>query len=125
MQPILVILDQSGYEVDRLALDHYDLSNPIETMALINEICSISHRQSREIHLQLLTQGNVGLELHYAIQTLSAAFKALVKFDLTARNSQDSPYSYDPLALNLSWIKELTALISKLTNSPSGSDRLE
>jgi hypothetical protein len=125
MQPILAILDHHGYEVDRLALDNYDLSNPIETMALINEICAISHRQSHEIHLQLLSQGKVSLELPYAIQTLNAALKALVKFDYTARNSQVSPYSCDPLSLNLSWIKELIALISELTYSPPGSDRIE
>jgi hypothetical protein len=123
MQSTLVILDPSGNEINRLALDPYDLSNPIETMALINEICATSHRQTGEIHLQLLSQGIASLELKYAIQTLDAALKALVKFDYSIRNSHVSPNSCDTLVLNLSWIEELMALVTKLTGSPAWFDR--
>ncbi len=122
MQPTLVILDHTGDEINRLALDPYDLRNPIETMALINEICATSHRQAGEIHLQLLTKGNASMDLKYAIQTLNAALKALVKFDHSIRYSQSAPNSCDTLALNLSWIEELIALVTELTGSPSWSD---
>jgi hypothetical protein len=123
MQPTLVILDHSGHEINHLALDPYDLRNPIETMALINEICAISHRQPGAIHLQLLSQGNASLELKYAIQTLNAALKALVKFDYSIRNSHASPNSCNALALNLSWIEELITLVTELTGSPAWLDR--
>jgi hypothetical protein len=125
MQPTLVILDHTGYEINRLALEPYDLRNPIETMALINEICAISHRQTGEIHLQLLSRGNASLELKYAIQTLNAALKALVKFDYSIRNSHVSPNSCNTLALNLSWIEELIALVTELNGSTAWPDRME
>jgi hypothetical protein len=124
MQPTLVILDQSGYEINRLALDPYDLRNPTETMALLNEICAISHQQTGKIHLQLLSPGNSNLELKYAIQTLNAALKALVKFDYSMRNTLVSQRSNDTLALNLSWIGELIALVTELNGSTAWPDRL-
>jgi hypothetical protein len=118
LQPTLFVLDRNGNELNRLALAPYDLRNPIETMALINEICSINHRQAGEIRLQLQPQSNANLELNDAIQTLNAALKALVKFDYALCNSPDPLNTCDALALNLSWIEELIALVADLFEPP-------
>jgi hypothetical protein len=125
MQLTLVILDHKGDEINCLALDPYDLRNPIETMALINEICATSHRQTGEIHLQLLSQVNTSVELNYAIETLNAALKALVKFDHSIRYSQADRNSCDTLALNLSWIEELISLVTELNASRAWSDHMD
>jgi hypothetical protein len=125
MQLTLVILDHKGDEINCLALDPYDLRNPIETMALINEICATSHRQTDEIHLQLLSQVDTSLELNYAIETLNAAIKALVKFDYSLRYSQAARSSCDGLALNLSWIEELISLVIELNASPAWSNHVD
>jgi hypothetical protein len=124
MQPTLVILDRSGNEINRLALDPYDLRNPIETMALINEICATS-RPADEVHLRLLYQGNANLKLNYAIQTLNAALITLVKFDYSMRNAHASSNSCDTLSLNLSWIEELIALVNELSGASVWLDRKE